>query len=137
MKTKAEKKEKTERSKCGRSLKCVLTAAEVERAAEDLARRIADRDALEGDFKSVKSQFKDRIESAECDIAKNARLVREKSEFRSVDCEEIKDFGTKRVCLWRLDTGELLEDRTMRADELQGRLFPPEGEDAAPAPEEE
>jgi hypothetical protein len=96
---------------------------EVEKAAEDLARRIADRDALEGDFKSVKTQFKDRIESAECDIAKNARLVREKSEFRSVECEEVKDFQARRVCLWRLDLGELLEDRALHADELQGRLF--------------
>ena len=118
----AKKDDKLERIKCARNLKCALTQEEISDASEKMARRIADKDGLENEFDSVKQQFKDRIGAAELDVSNCARLVREKAEFRFVDCEEVKDFDAGRFSVIRLDTEEVIASRKLRMDERQGRL---------------
>jgi hypothetical protein len=51
------------------------------------------------------------------------RRVREKHEDREVECERIADFGAKKLRVTRLDTGEVVQERALTFDELQGRLF--------------
>ncbi len=51
------------------------------------------------------------------------RRVREKSEDREVECERTADFATRKLRVIRMDTGEVVQERALTFDELQGRLF--------------
>ncbi len=99
-----------------------LTDDEIRDAAEDLARLLADIDGKESAKKSVASQFKADIERLQADAQKQASLVRDKYEYRSVECSQSFDYDHCEVSTYRDDTGELLRKRTMTIEEKQAEL---------------
>lgn len=99
-------------------LKVVLTRDELLDAGQKLAdaqQRIAQ---LENDLASYKDQIKSQTTSAEAEAQRYGAMVREKYEFRPVQCTITKDYATERYTLHRDDTGELVEDRRMNDSEL-------------------
>jgi hypothetical protein len=115
-----------ERSRTRESLKCRLSDDEVRELGIQSARLGALIHQEEADLKAVKSQFNARIdkltaERAEADIKINAGW-----EFRTVECEVIKEFTTNTARTIRLDTNELVRERALTIEERQQSLIPQE-----------
>jgi len=100
-------------------LKCALTAKEVAVAANDLAKLLDDSQALDDQLVSVKADFKAKLEKCEAGIRVSQRLVRDKYEYRNVDCEVEYNYSTLMVKITRKDTSEIVEDRKMTLGEKQ------------------
>ena len=100
-------------------LKCSLTKEEVAIAANDLAKLLDDNEALEDQLKSIKTDFKAKIEKSLADINIKKRLVRDKHEYRNVNCVIVHNYTTLRITTTRKDTGVVTEDRDMTMSERQ------------------
>lgn len=120
-----------------RSLQCVLTQPEFNVRATEYAQADQELDRLEVERKSVNDDFKDRIGGVNAKRAKLRRVVIDRREPRDVECTWHADWASKSMLLRRDDTGEVVEARTMTAEEVQasfeftdeGRRLPPRGED--------
>ena len=118
------KKDKIRETEITENLKCELTEDEVKQAAETLARLIQGRVGLEKDKKSVMANFKAKIDAAEPGIIDQSNKVRDKYEFRDVDCIQHMNFTTHMIKTTRSDTTEVFDDRNMTvAEKLQENLF--------------
>jgi len=100
-------------------LKCILTDEEVAQAANELAREISTVSELDKAFDSIKAEFKGKIEKSEANISVKARLVRDKHEYRNIECDAIHNFTDCTVTIVRKDTGEQVETRKMTYAEKQ------------------
>ena len=96
-------------------LKCSLTKSEIAIAADDLAKFLDDLQALESGLTSVKA----KIEKCEAEIKIKQRLVRDKCEYRNVDCDIEYNYSLLTVKSIRKDTGEVTEERNMTMSEQQ------------------
>ena len=74
------------------------------------------------ELKSVKSQFKSRIDSAETRRDDYASIINTGHQQKAVECHLIKNFQENTITLIRLDTGEVVRTRTMTAAEKQRGL---------------
>ena len=108
--------------KITKSLKCQLTSDELLAAGLSLAEALEREEALENEKKAVTDQFKAQITEVTAQVTVKRNLVQNKYEYRPTDCEEIHDFTKSVVNIYRLDTGELINQRAMTQDEKQGKL---------------
>lgn len=113
------KKDKVRETEVTENLKCVLTEDEVKSEGEHLARLIQDKAGLENDLKSVKASFKAKIEAAEAGIISASNKVRDKYEYRNVDCIKHQNFSTGMMHMVRTDTDEMFDDHKMSVREKQ------------------
>ena len=72
--------------------------------------------------KEAASQFKANIENIENELQVLAAHVRNKYEYRDVECDVIPDFKSGVVVTVRNDTGEVIDERPMTAEERQLKL---------------
>lgn len=100
-------------------LKYILTEEEVAQAANELAREVASLRELDEALDSIKAEFKGKIEKSEANISVKARLVRDKHEYRNVECDAIHNFTDCTVTIVRKDTSEAVETRKMTYAEKQ------------------
>ena len=107
-----------------RFLQCQLTEAETNQYGKEMARGLSGIKEKESALKSVKKQFESEIASIEGRVSALAQKVSSGTEMRNVKCEIVKNFKNLTVTITRLDGGhpEVIEDRTMRADEAQREL---------------
>lgn len=110
----------SEERRTTRSLKCILTPEELKTAGSVMAAAVTEKNQAEDDLKSVSSQFKAKIATAEAMISLNASRIQNGYEFRSVDCI-IREEGAEIVTI-REDTFEVVERRTMTPSERQGKI---------------
>jgi hypothetical protein len=103
-------------------LKYHFNREELAEIADAMAKSAGEMDAAEAKKKSVTAQVKAEFEAASADHQKNARLYRDKFDYRNIDCEMLLDHFTGRVTVFRLDTGELVKSRAMTAEERQQEL---------------
>lgn len=122
MSNKKEKKEKIATKQQTEYLRCALTEEEVALAADNLAKLLDDSQALESQLASVKADFKAKLEKCEADIRIKQRLVRDKYEYRNVDCDVEHNYSTLMIKITRKDTNEITEERTMSFAEKQMKL---------------
>lgn len=76
----------------------------------------------ENELKSVKSQYKSRIDSAKTRRDECASIINAGHQQRQVECHLMKDFNENTITLVRLDTGEVVRTRTMTTAERQRGL---------------
>lgn len=105
------------------TLPCKLLPEEIQAKAQIAARRMAERDELEDQLTTVKSEFKSKIEAIDADVRETMRHVREGAVDRSVQVEQVMDWKASNVTTVRLDTGEIVRQRAMTPEERQTRLF--------------
>jgi len=74
---------------------------------------------------------------AETDVKKYGRLIRDKFEFKDVECEQTFDYEKDNVTTVRLDTEEVVESRGLRANERQQELDFTEAEEETTFTEDE
>ena len=121
---KAKKKDKIRETEITENLRCMLTEDEVKQAGETMARLIQDKTRLEQDKKSATASFKAKIDAADAGIIDQSNKVRDKYEYRDVDCMKIQNFTAHTIKMTRSDINTVFEDRKMTVREkLDENLF--------------
>ena len=121
MKSKVEadrKKKPVVSNKGSMLLKCELTSDELLACGARMANASATLKVVEGEFETVKSQYKAKVSEQEAVIQKNAGLINTKFEHRMVEVDTVSDYNQETVTVIRQDTHEVVETRRMTADEL-------------------
>ena len=106
-----------------RTLKVQLTDDEILEFGDQLAQAIDRGTALEEEKKAVADSYKAKITESLASVQRLTNLVRNKYDYKGVDCEEVLDNNTGFSRTTRLDTGEIIEERKLTHDERQGTLF--------------
>jgi len=99
-----------------------LTDAEVLGYGREVARAYAERDRIQGELKTIKSDYGSKIDEQEATIGKLSGRVHSGIETRDVTCVETKNWSDVTVTVARSDTGETIEARPMREDEKAEKL---------------
>lgn len=101
------------------TLACKLTPTEFVERARDLAATTEDiaSEVARGD--SLKSQLKATMAELEARRAKLSSVVARGEELRDVQVEVVIDYEKGTTYSVRSDTGELFDERKLRADEAQ------------------
>lgn len=102
-----------------RQLYCKLTQVEFIERATEFARLSSEVDEIDVERKAVAKGFKDRIGGVHARMAVLRGAVKERREKRDVACSWHADWASKSMLLRRDDTGEVIDARTMTADEVQ------------------
>ncbi len=124
-----------ENEKTKEYLKCPLTEAELRAQAEKMAQNLSQIAQYEADLKSIKKQIESDIARCQADLGSAVEKFRSGFEMRNVDCEVQKDFQTNTVRTYRLDTGEMIRERALTAEERQ-LMLDLEKKEETPAAEE-
>jgi hypothetical protein len=103
-----------------------LTEEEVRDAADRMADLFDQLKRIEEEAKSIANGYKAKTKELDAQFAQAQLLVRNKYEQRLVECVRTWNYKTCRVVTVRTDTGAIVEDRAMSADERQEKLFPEE-----------
>lgn len=107
-----------------RNLKCDLSREDVHSRAEQVAILVGELDDLETDRKDANDVAKKEIQTVQTTIGTLSRQVRERAEYRDVECWWHRDEPEKVMALVRKDTGEIVWSRPLTERELQVQLFP-------------
>lgn len=126
---KTETQQKIKTTKETRHLKCELTQEEILAAGDALATAIDNAHKLQDEKKAVVDSFKAKEAAIEAEITTQQLLVRNKHDYRMVDCDNVLDYETLEYYVIRLDTGKEVTRRKMTEEEKQTTL-PFDGEDA-------
>lgn len=94
--------------------------------AQHMAQNVIKAQDLEGKKKAVVSQFASDINEAVAKSNSAAQRLESGFEMRTIECEEVFIYHRSTVQTWRLDTREMVKERTMTQAELQQKLFPEE-----------
>ncbi len=102
-----------------------LTAGEKNERADEMAKAIEDSEKLKEEKKNLTSEINEDIKEKAGIIRNLARIIASGKEERNVKCEERWNYATRKVTIARLDTGEVLDDRTrtMADEERQESLI--------------
>jgi hypothetical protein len=72
--------------------------------------------------KEVVAQLTAEVEMHRNQVERIGNLIANGYEYRTVNCEQEIDLVMARVKIIRLDTGEVIEDRNARPEELQAEM---------------
>lgn len=118
-----------------KELRIQLSAEEFGQRAERAAHLIGEIEQKEDDRKAANTAAKSRIEELQAELKRVSGEVRDKAKYGIVDCERRFIFRTGRVQEVRKDTGAVLDEWAMTADERQMELDlddPEENDDEPP-----
>ena len=105
--------------KCIEWLEYHFNEEEKKAISKDLAQNILSVNNLEDRLKEMKSQLKSEIDTCERLISKLSSNINMGYEYRNIDCEQTKDYKSRKVIITRMDTNVRVRERNMTADELQ------------------
>lgn len=103
-------------------LKCPLTDKELIETGDALAQALHHLSSVNGELDAIKADYKGKVKAAEADIEQHRNRMQNKFEMRPVECIEVKNFADRKLIAMRLDTNEIIEERSLRQDELQQPL---------------
>ena len=103
-------------------LKCHLTEKEKTELSAKIAKAISDRASAEAKLKEVSASIKAQIAQLDAEISEKALQINNGYEYRNVECRMDKDYRLGSVTITRLDTGEVIRERPMTAEERQMEL---------------
>jgi hypothetical protein len=107
-----------------KELECPFTQDELRNLGLSLANAIGDLEALAQEKAEFMADLKGRLKDAQAKVKLMAEKIRTGSEVRLVECRLEKDYLANAVRTYRTDTGELVEERPMTAEERQLFLVP-------------
>jgi hypothetical protein len=105
-----------------RSLRCNLEAGDLAAMADRMAHVIGEKENLVAQSKSATAHLKAQIKEKDAEIGKLSAQIRDKAEYREVDCERRHLYRIGKVVEIRLDTEEQVDERAMTAHERQLEL---------------
>lgn len=118
------------------TLRCELTEPEVRDRADQAARAFGEAAESEDELTAIATEMRGQIKRLRAQVAELLRSVRERSEYRPVECAEAMNAGGSepaRVDIVRTDTGEIVRSRQLTPDERQLGFLPQEDSGAGPA----
>ena len=108
-----------------RSLPVKLTDEEMIIKGQELAELESELTDLESLKRAASKEFAKQIEVKKGKIQRVSHAINTKQENRKVECEEVRDEEFLKVSIVRKDTGEVVSERLMTAEERQKVLnFP-------------
>jgi hypothetical protein len=107
-----------------RNLRVILGPEQVAERADRVAHLLHERDHKEEMAKAALAHAKSEIKEVDAQLHRLASEVRDKACYLETKCERIFDYHTGAVTETRLDTGEVISERPMTADERQIELPP-------------
>ena len=113
----AEREPKTERFP--QTLRCELKPDEIAKKADRAAHLVAEHETKQADLDTAKRQAKAELDRIEAEWKALSGQVRDKAEYRSIECEKLYDFKRWGVTITRLDTGEVVTERPMTSAEKE------------------
>lgn len=105
-------------------LMCELSEAELNERGQEMSTQMLRHDELEQQRREVTKELSEEIKGVRGRLRSLSLTIRKKSESRAVACAvefHTPEVGLKRIS--RKDTGELVRDEPMNADERQNNLF--------------
>lgn len=105
-----------------KELAVALTPEEFETKSRDLAKICQEIGLKQYLQKAAAKAAKEEIERLEDERAKLASVVKDKAEYRDVDCVERFDHTRRMAITVRLDTGEEIAHRAMEIHEYQEEM---------------
>ena len=105
-----------------------LSEKEVYEAAARMASAVLSLRETERCKKESLAGYKELIDSARADMAINAELIDKGTREEEIACEQVFDYELSRLAIFRLDTGDQVEERGMTEEERQLE-FPEEPND--------
>jgi hypothetical protein len=113
-------------------LPVILSNRELQDRGETLAENLQKTAQVENDLAAKSSEIKGQIKALKAVTSKLAQTIQSGQEERLVECEIHFDYRHHNVKTVRCDTGEVVSERTMNADELQTELFKEKGKGKPP-----
>ena len=107
-----------------KSLPVKLSEQELIIKGNELSILVQELDSTEQRKKDANSGFKSEIDSLSLQVSGLARIVREKKEYREVECEDRKNLERMTMDTVRLDTLEVVSYRELQGHERNLGLFP-------------
>lgn len=108
-----------------RALRCPLTREELEIKHTAFVQASAALQKKKQDWKDKSSLHRAEVKEAEERMRELARDCQDKSETRTVQCQELHDKTKGEVRVIRLDTEEVIDSRPMTEEERAGHGLPP------------
>lgn len=118
-----------------RKLKVHLTDAEFEMRVKEAVATSQRKHEVESDKKSAMAEYKAQIADLDSQLGRLMNVLRDREEDRDVLCDEIPDRERKVTNIVRLDTGEIVETRSLAlfdTAEETGKNEPEEDDDEVP-----
>jgi hypothetical protein len=104
-------------------LEVKLNPAEVLQRGEMLAATLGELEALDAEEREFKERLKKARAPLQSDVTQLSKVVRRKAELRPVLVETTADFERGLAVSFRVDTGEVIRERDLTAEERQGKLI--------------
>jgi len=117
-----EKPARVERSRSTEVLDCKLTEDEILKYGRDLASVQQDLIDEEKRQEGLKQEMKSRLATLSSKSTELTTKVNRGRELRPVQVESVRDYGTRMYTQVCLDTGEIIKERPLTAEELQREL---------------
>jgi uncharacterized protein with von Willebrand factor type A (vWA) domain len=111
-------KDKVARKITQQILKCNLTDEELLRYGSQLADAQQTIVELEEQLKEFKEEMKAKSSQAESIVTRLSNAIRQRYEYRPVECTITKNYTTKQVLVTRNDTDEQVDFRKMNDGEM-------------------
>jgi hypothetical protein len=105
-----------------RTLPCKLSPEQSHQAAQAAAAKLLERERLETELKNLIREKRAEIANCQKEFIRLVVASGQAIEERSVECEQKTNYKLGVVEVTRLDTGEIVEARELRADEKQLEL---------------
>lgn len=105
-----------------RQVKVIMTRDERLAMGEDLALEHRRLEEVQERKAQVNAAIKAELETHQSRINHLSQTLRNGYEYRDVTCLITSEFGSNQVMVSRIDTGEIIEQRAMTAEERQREL---------------
>jgi len=112
-----------ERHRYEEKLPCKVEGVDIDAAAQEMARVHRQREAMREQKRETNAKFRERLNFFDERMTELGEIVEHKTERRSVEVVEYLIARTNEIRVVRQDTGEVIETRAAKADELQDGLF--------------
>lgn len=109
-------------------IKYVFTEGEKRDIADQLTKRVAERDELDQEKKEVTSTYNAQIKRADNEISTMSTEYRQGYKMKVHPCYEVFDYDEKTVHIHRADNDARVDSRTMTAEEFQREVWDPRQE---------
>lgn len=106
-----------------RMLPVLLTPRELQDRGRALSAAYKQYESIEAEKKAANADFKESLDSARDEMNRLSEIIKSEHESRAIECRWVDDWEHNvRRCV-RQDSGEVVDEQTIPADERQGSLL--------------
>ena len=103
-------------------LDCRLTDDELLSRGEYLSTLVQEKESLELQKKEVATDYKTRIDDKTSRANEIAKIIKQGFEERAVEVTEQSDYTARTIAIIRIDTGEVVNTRSMAIEDSQEEM---------------